>query len=98
MILLGEADNTIAQVAELENLESLKLERTACSDKGVKHLAQLKNHQHLTLESNYLTDACLATLVELSALKTLELKGKNITQEAVDQWKAKRPGLTISLL
>ncbi|MGV3605367.1 MAG: hypothetical protein ACO1RA_03095 [Planctomycetaceae bacterium] len=98
MILLGEADNTIAQVAELENLESLKLERTACSDKGVKHLPQLTNLQHLTLESDYITDACLATLVELPSLKTLELKGKNLTQEAVDQWQAKRPGLTISLL
>ncbi|MGV3605369.1 MAG: hypothetical protein ACO1RA_03105 [Planctomycetaceae bacterium] len=90
------SNDMIAQIAKLENLESLKLESTDCTDDGLPPLLQLKNLQHLTLESDYITDACLATLAELPALKTLELKGKNISQEAIDQWKARRPDLTIT--
>ncbi|MGV3605368.1 MAG: hypothetical protein ACO1RA_03100 [Planctomycetaceae bacterium] len=94
--IVYHVNEDIAQIAKLENLESLKLEMTDCTDDGLPPLLQLKNLQHLTLESDDLTDACLATLVELPALKTLELKGKNLTQEAVDQWQAKRPDLTIT--
>jgi len=90
------SNDTIAKIAELENLESLKLEMTDCTDDGLPPLMQLTNLQHLTLESDHLTDACLVTLTELPALKTLELKGKNLTQAAIDQWQAKRPGLTIT--
>lgn len=96
--ILSHVNLDIAEIATLENLESLKLEGTDCTDDGLPPLLQLKNLQHLTIESDHLTDACLTTLTELPSLTTLELKSKNLTQEAVDQWKAKRPSLTITLL
>ncbi|MGV3605371.1 MAG: hypothetical protein ACO1RA_03115 [Planctomycetaceae bacterium] len=91
-----EFTTDIVEISALQSLERLELQMGVCTDQDLPPLAQLKNLQHLRLESDHITDACLATLAELPALKTLELNGKNITQAAVDQWKAKRPGLTIT--
>ncbi len=95
-VIVFHVHEDIAQIAKLENLESLKLEGTDCTDDGLPPLVRLKNLKHLTLESDLITDACLATLTKLPSLTTLELKGKKITQEGIDQWETKRPGLTIT--
>ncbi len=95
-ISLPQVDNTIAEIATLENLESLKLERIDCSDEGLKPLTQLKNLKHLLVESNHLTDVGLATLAEMPSLETLDITSNKITPEAIAKLKAVRPQLKIN--
>lgn len=95
-ITFARGVNTIAEIATLENLESLNLERTDCSDEGLKLLTQLKNLKHLLVESNHLTDVGLATLAEMPSLETLEIRSDKVTPEAIAKLKAVRPRLKIN--
>lgn len=88
-------DKDLASIAVLNNLEELELEDVPISDEGVKSLSQLKKIRRLVLVSDKITDAGLATLAEMPSLQTLELDSSRVTSEAVEKWRAQRPGLKI---
>lgn len=88
-------DEDFATISALLNLEELELSDLPISDEGVKGIAQLTKLRRLVLASDQVTDAGLATLAGMPSLQTLELDSNQVTQEAVNQWKTKRPGLTI---
>ncbi|MFO0884290.1 MAG: hypothetical protein U0894_08890 [Pirellulales bacterium] len=92
----ANCERAILQISKLPDLEFLEIVRGDCSDEGLKPLTQLKKLKCVSLESDLITDAGLATLVEMASLETLEVKSIKVTQEAIDQWKAKRPDLTIT--
>ncbi len=92
----ANCESAILQIAKLPELEVLEIARGDCSDEGLKPLTQLKKLKSVSLESDLITDAGLATLVEMPTLATLNVASRNVTQEAIDKWNLKRPGLTIT--
>jgi len=85
----------VSQIAKLERLEYLELSAD-CSSEGLRPLLQMKTLKHLSLHSDRITDNDLAMLAEMPSLETLELESIDVTQEAIDIWKSKRPDLTIT--
>ncbi len=85
----------VSQIAKLERLEYLELSAD-CSTEGLRPLLQIKTLKHLSLRSDRITDNDLAMLAEMPSLEILELDSIDVTQEAIDNWKAKRPELTIT--
>lgn len=76
-------DAALEKIAELENLESLALARTAITDAGIARIAGFEKLRALDLSSTQLTDAGLDQLAALKQLAKLRVGGTGITEAAI---------------
>ncbi len=70
-------------VATLCDLETLKLDRTAVSDEGLKHLRGLTSLYHLDLRSAEVTDTGMAEVGRLRGMQYLYISGNLIGDEGL---------------
>ena len=80
-------DATMARVAQLGRLHSLRLTGTAVTDAGLVHLKGLTGLRDLQLGNTEITDAGLAHLRGLTELRGLLLFNTPVTDASLDQLK-----------
>jgi hypothetical protein len=73
------ADEAVARLGELTELETLCLSNTQLTDEGLRHLEGLTRLENLWLDDTFVTDDGLAHLRGLSRLKSLWLCGTQVT-------------------
>ncbi|WP_138994912.1 c-type cytochrome domain-containing protein [Larkinella sp. C7] len=91
------SDATLAQVAQLKNLQKLHLEQTKVTDAGLKSLKNLPYLEYLNLYGTAVTDAGLAELAGIKNLKTVYLWQTKVTDAGVAELKKALPGLEINM-
>ena len=69
------ANDTLAIVGELRQIEWLDIANTAVTDSGLENLAPLTNLKHLALGRSRVSDTALAMLRVLSTLESVDLSG-----------------------
>jgi len=89
-------DAMLSVVSSFKNLQKLKLQKTNVSSKGIKHLKSLEHLQSLNLYGTQVDDAALEYLSEMPALNVLYLWQTNVEEEALQEFKLKKPLLSIS--
>ena len=73
-------NNSLRVLSDLDNLQSLELDRTQVTDAGLLHLSGLTNLKTLDLRRTRITDAGLVHLKGVTNLRLLDLSGcQNIT-------------------
>jgi hypothetical protein len=80
-------DATMAFVAQLSRLDSLRLTGTAVTDAGLVHLKGLTGLEDLELGNTQITDVGLAQLKSLTALRQLLLFNTSITDAGLSHLK-----------
>lgn len=83
-------DAGLAPLADMPNLERLRLERTGVTDAGLKPLARLRKLSYLNLYATPVTDDGLKTLAGLPALRHLYLWKTQVTPDAAKAFAAAR--------
>jgi hypothetical protein len=72
-------------VTDCPYLESLNLQETEITDKGIKSLQKLDYLMHLRLKGNpQLTDTCVPDLLKLRFLQSLHIQETSITQNGLE--------------
>ncbi|MFC5412986.1 c-type cytochrome domain-containing protein [Larkinella bovis] len=90
-------DATLAQVAQLKNLQKLHLEQTSVTDAGLKNLKNLPYLEYLNLYGTAVTDAGIKELAGLKNLKTVYLWQTKVTDAGVAELKKSLPNLEINM-
>lgn len=91
------SDATLAQVAQLKNLQKLHLEQTKVTDAGLKNLKNLPYLEYLNLYGTAVTDAGLQELATIKNLKTVYLWQTKVTDAGVAELKKALPNLEINM-
>ncbi|MGA0559425.1 c-type cytochrome domain-containing protein [Larkinella sp. VNQ87] len=91
------SDATLAQVAQLKNLQKLHLEQTKVTDNGLKNLKNLPYLEYLNLYGTGVTDAGLKELAGMKNLKTVYLWQTKVTDEGVAELKKALPNLEVNM-
>ncbi|RRB04096.1 c-type cytochrome domain-containing protein [Larkinella rosea] len=91
------SDATLAQVAQLKNLQKLHLEQTKVTDAGLKNLKNLPYLEYLNLYGTEVTDAGLKELAGIKNLKTVYLWQTKVTEAGVAELKKALPNLEINM-
>ena len=90
---VGNADlNTIARQS---HLQKLWLTNTGVTDAGLPSLMPLKNLRIIGLARTGVTDAGLLYLANMKSLREVYLYPNKVTDSAVDELKAKLPGIRV---
>ena len=89
------ADEALAQLAELPNLHTLRLDGTAVTDATVARLAALPHLASLNLYDTGVSDAALESLTDAPALEHLYLWRSGATAAGVDAFAAARPEVDV---
>lgn len=88
-------DATLAQVAQLKNLQKLHLEQTKVTDAGMRNLKRLANLEYLNLYGTAVSDAGLAELANLKSLKTVYLWQTKVTELGIANLKKVLPNIEV---
>jgi predicted metalloprotease with PDZ domain len=82
--LAGEKidDDVLARVAEMKDLEYLRIKWAKISDKGVASLARLPKIQHLSILYSPVTDAAAESLEQTQSLSGVRLFGTKVSRAA----------------
>ena len=91
------ADDGLANLKGLTNLEALGLYGTQVTDAGLEHLQELTRLQHLFLSGTQVTDAGLVRLRGLTRLRWLDLAGTQVTDAGVQRLQKALPNCTVNL-
>ncbi|MFD1142263.1 c-type cytochrome domain-containing protein [Larkinella insperata] len=91
------SDATLAQVAQLKNLQKLHLEQTKVTDAGLKNLKSLPYLEYLNLYGTAVTDAGLKELAGMKNLKTVYLWQTKVTDAGVAELKRTMPNLEVNM-
>ena len=75
----GATNNSLRVLSDLDNLQSLGLDRTQVTDAGLVHLKELTKLETLFLSQNQITAAGLVYLKDLTKLQILDLRYSRIT-------------------
>lgn len=82
-------------IAQYKHLQMLKLARTGVTDAGLPSLIPLQNLRIIWLARTGVTDAGLPHLAQLKSLREVRLYPNKVTDSAVDELKAKLPGIRV---
>lgn len=86
-------DETLALVAELKGLRELDLSGSQVTDGGLVRLAGLPRLERLRLANTGITDAGFqAYLATHPTLKELDLRGTQVSREAIAAWRGAQAG------
>lgn len=86
-------DETLDLVAALTDLRELDLSNSAVTDAGLARLAGLPRLERLRLANTGITDAGFqAHLAGHPTLKELDVRGTQVTKEAIAAWRAAQAG------
>ena len=88
-------DEDLKVIAQYKHLQMLKLARTGVTDAGLSNLRPLQNLRAIWLARTGVSDAGLAHLAELKSLREVRLYPNRVTDSAVDELKAKLPGIRV---
>lgn len=91
------SDSGMAYIAEMKNLQVLKLSETAITDEAIPTLAELQKLQSLNLYGTQITDSGIKGLTPLQNLKRLYLWNSQVTTEGADALKTEMPNTEITL-
>ncbi len=86
------ADDGLAQVRQLPDLQWLFLNGTQVTDAGLAHLVCLTDLTFLHLADTEITDAGLDHLANLPKLRRLHLEGTGVTEEAIGDFRKSTSG------
>jgi hypothetical protein len=85
-------DDTLALVAGLAALRELDLSNSAVTDAGLARLAELPQLERLRLANTGITDSGLqAHLASHPTLRELDLRGAQVSKEAITAWRGAKP-------
>lgn len=84
-------DESIENLSQLNQLETLDLSKTPITDAGLKHLSGLPNLQSLSLSSTNVTDAGLKHLANLKKLTFLRIRKTKVTESGIEYLKKTLP-------
>ncbi len=90
------SDIGLAYMVRLPELKYLYLLGANVTDQSAEILAKMKKLSFLDLRETRIGDKTLKQLATLPNLKTLLVRDTGVTKEAIDEFKKKRPGVTIS--
>ncbi|MBX9790309.1 MAG: protein kinase [Pirellulales bacterium] len=79
------ADDDLARMAGLAQLESLDLSNTPIGNAGLEHLAGCRGLRELNLSQTKIDDTGLARLAALTSLRSLQLAGTAVTDAGIGQ-------------
>ena len=88
-------DESLKDVAKLQNLTRLYLGDTKITDAGLKEVAKLQNLTRLRLPRTKVTDAGLKEVAKLQKLERLLLTGTKVTKAGVAELKKALPNCKI---
>ncbi len=88
-------DEDLKVIAQYTHLQMLKLARTGVTDAGLPNLISLQNLRTIWLARTGVTDAGLLHLAQLKSLREVRLYPNKVTDSAVDELKAKLPGIRV---
>jgi hypothetical protein len=89
-------DQGMAALASCPQLRGLRLDGCELTDAGAREIPRYCGDlETLGLACNNLTDDCLSLVDDLPRLKYLDITETNITAEAADRLRKRRPGLMI---
>lgn len=90
-------DASMPLIANMQNLEELKLNSCAITDAGLKQLSGLRQLKKLNLTQTSVSEASLPTLLELESLEAVHLFGTEWSSEGVKLLRKIRPDLTVNI-
>jgi hypothetical protein len=90
------SDEAVSAIAELQDLETLRLGHSNISNHGVKILSRLRNVEKLSLVGcRTVGDPAAAAITGWKSLQYLDLQDTAITEAAIDSMRLARPDLKI---
>jgi len=89
------ADSSLNIVAGLSSLRRLNLEFTSITDRGIQTLSSLTELRYLNMVGTKITDQGMGHLSELKKLKDLFVYQTDVTADAIETFKAAKPGVNI---
>jgi energy-coupling factor transporter transmembrane protein EcfT len=86
-------DATLSYLKDMKRLRELDLNDSGVTDAGLAALAGLPTLESLRLRNTKVSDKGLAdSLARLDGLKQLDLRGTDVSREAVQSWRDAKPG------
>jgi hypothetical protein len=79
----------------MKKLEYLNLSSTQITGGGVFHLQELPRLERLALDANRIDDSCLPALLRIPSLKSLSIRGTDISDAGIARLRDQFPGLEL---